>query len=89
MHYVYKPRGVCASKICFDIEDNIVTNVAFTGGCSGNLKMVSKLVNGMTADEIAEKCGGNTCGMNTTSCADQLAQAVLAAKLAVGGEETK
>lgn len=80
MHYTYKTEGVCSSKIDFDINDNIITNVSFTGGCNGNLKAVSKLVDGMTADEIAEKLKGNLCGFRGTSCADQLARAVIQAK---------
>ena len=62
------------------MEDGVVTNVAFVGGCNGNLKAISKLVDGMTADEIVGKLLGNTCGMKGTSCADQLAKALLAAK---------
>lgn len=80
MKYQYKTRGVCAQVISFDINDNIVTNVEFFGGCNGNLKAISKLVDGWTADAIAEKLLGNECGGKGTSCADQLAKAVLAAK---------
>ena len=66
--------------VAFDINDGIVTNVEFMGGCNGNLKAIGKLVDGMKAEDIAEKLIGNTCGMRKTSCADQLAKAVLAAK---------
>lgn len=76
MRYTYKTEGVCSSLIEFDIEDGKVRNVAFTGGCNGNLKAISKLVDGMTPDELAEKLAGNTCGFKKTSCADQLAKAV-------------
>ena len=79
MRYNYKPMGVCPINIAFDIENNIVTNVKFTGGCDGNLKAISKLVDGMTVDEIEKKLKGNLCGMKNTSCADQLAKAVRAA----------
>ena len=79
MHYRYKTQGVCASFIDFDINDKIVTNVSFTGGCNGNLKAISKLVDGMTADEIEKKLKGNLCGFKNTSCADQLARAVVEA----------
>ena len=77
MNYTYKTKGVCSYEINFDINDNIVTNVKFTGGCNGNLKAISKLCDGMQAEEIVQKLKGNTCGFKSTSCADQLAQAVL------------
>ena len=76
MRYTYKTKGVCASQISFDLEGNLVRNVAFEGGCNGNLKAVSILVDGMTVDRIEELLKGNTCGMKGTSCADQLAIAV-------------
>lgn len=76
MRYTYKTKGVCASQIEFDIENNIVKNVKFYGGCNGNLKAVSLLVDGMSVEEIEEKLKGNTCGFKSTSCADQLAAAV-------------
>ncbi len=80
MKYTYKTQNTCSSSISFDINDDVVTNVNFTGGCNGNLKAISKLVEGMTADEIASILAGNTCGFRKTSCADQLAKAVLKAK---------
>lgn len=76
MRYTYITQNVCSRKIEFDINNGIVTNVSFTGGCNGNLKAISKLVNGMKAVEIAQKLAGNTCGFRNTSCADQLAKAV-------------
>lgn len=76
MRCEYKTKGVCASVIKFDLEGNIVSNVSFMGGCNGNLKAVSKLVEGMTVEQIEGYLKGNTCGMRKTSCADQLAQAV-------------
>lgn len=79
MNYTYKTEGVCSTQINFDVDGEKITNVAFTGGCNGNLKAISKLVDGMSADEIAEKLKGNTCGFRDTSCADQLAKAVLEA----------
>lgn len=84
MHYKFRPEGVCAYNLEFDIsEDGKVSNIVFDGGCNGNLKAVSKLCDGMTADEIAGKLKGNTCGFKGTSCADQLAIAVLKAKEAL------
>lgn len=79
MEFTYKTRGVCAQQIKFDLDDNKVTNVEFYGGCNGNLKAISKLVDGMSVDEIESVLKGNTCGFKPTSCADQLAIAVRAA----------
>ena len=76
MRYSYQTHGVCASRIDFDIDGDKITNVQFTGGCNGNLKAVSKLVDGFTVEQIESKLLGNLCGMKNTSCADQLAKAV-------------
>ena len=76
MQYSFKPHGVCARLICFVIEDNIVKNVRFSGGCSGNTQGLSALAEGMTADEIINKLSGIRCGFKGTSCPDQLAKAV-------------
>jgi len=80
MNFSYKTKGTCARQIDLEINDNIVTNVVFYGGCDGNLKAIPRLVDGWTADQIADKCSGVLCGFKNTSCADQLAHAVLAAK---------
>ena len=76
MNYVYQTKNVCAQRIRFDLEGNIVRNIQFTGGCNGNLKAISKLVDGWTVEQIEEKLLGNTCVPRPTSCADQLAKAV-------------
>ena len=76
MEYVYRTNGVCSREIKFDINDGVITNVSFVGGCNGNLKAISKLVEGYRVEEIESKLLGNTCGMRNTSCADQLAKAV-------------
>ncbi|MBQ1437329.1 MAG: TIGR03905 family TSCPD domain-containing protein [Ruminococcus sp.] len=76
MRYSYNTKGVCAMKIQFDLNGNVVRNIKFYGGCDGNLKAISKLCDGMTVDEIERKLRGNTCGRKPTSCADQLARAV-------------
>lgn len=76
MDYVYKTQIVCSTEIRFHLEDNVVSKIAFTGGCNGNLKAISKLVDGWTVEQIEEKLLGNTCGRKPTSCADQLAKAV-------------
>ena len=77
-HHDFKPRGVCSRAIHIDLDDagEVVEGVTFDGGCNGNLKAISKLCDGMTAEEIAAKLKGNTCGFKSTSCADQLAIAV-------------
>lgn len=76
MRYEYKTENVCAQLISFDINDNVIENIEFYGGCNGNLKAISKLLDGSTVEEIEEKLLGNTCGRRPTSCADQLAKAV-------------
>ena len=80
MQYSYKPHGVCARGISFDIEDNIVKNVKFSGGCSGNTQGVSALAEGMDANELIKKLAGIRCGFKNTSCPDQLAKAVAEAR---------
>ena len=76
MKYSYKTKGVCSMQIDFDIDGDVVSNINFTGGCNGNLKAISQLVDGMTVEQIESKLRGNTCGFKPTSCADQLAIAV-------------
>lgn len=76
MEYNYKTQDTCSQNIKFDIEDNVITNIEFTGGCNGNLKAITALVDGWTVEQIEEKCKGITCGRRPTSCADQLACAV-------------
>ena len=76
MHYEYKTRGVCSSKILFDVEDNIVSNVRFIGGCNGNGQGISRLAEGMPVDEVIERLDGIRCGSKSTSCPAQLANAL-------------
>ena len=76
MHYTYTPKMVCSMQIDFDINDDVITNISFIGGCNGNLKAISKILDGWTVEQIESKVRGNTCGRRTTSCADQLAIAV-------------
>ena len=78
MEHTYRTSGTCSTLITFDkADDGTISRVQFTGGCNGNLKAVSKLVDGMTAQEIYDILHGNTCGHRPTSCADQLARAVM------------
>ena len=78
--YEYKTSGTCSQRILFDIVDGKVHNVQFIGGCNGNLKGIAALVEGMDVDTVIERVQGVTCGMKKSSCPDQLAQALLAAK---------
>ena len=80
IHYEYKTKNTCSTLIEMDIENGVVHNVKFTGGCNGNLKSIPLLVEGMKADDIAAKLTGVKCGFKSTSCGDQLAIAVLEAK---------
>lgn len=76
MTYEYRTRGVCSAKITFDINDGVVSNVRFMGGCNGNLKGISQLVDGMKAEDVIKKIKGTKCGFKNTSCPDQLATAL-------------
>ena len=76
--YQYKPRGVCSQAINIDLDGDIIKHVSFIGGCDGNLKAIGRLIEGKSADEIAELLEGNTCGRRPTSCADQLSKALKA-----------
>ncbi|MBR1659986.1 MAG: TIGR03905 family TSCPD domain-containing protein [Oscillospiraceae bacterium] len=76
VHYDYSTEMVCSQIISFDIEGDVIRNIRFLGGCNGNLKAISKLVDGWTVDKIESYLLGNTCGRRPTSCADQLAKAV-------------
>ena len=80
MQYQYKTSGTCSREILFEIEDGKLKNVQYIGGCNGNLKGIGSLVEGMDVDEVIARLEGTTCGMKSTSCPDQLAQALKAAK---------
>ncbi|MDR0409093.1 MAG: TIGR03905 family TSCPD domain-containing protein [Spirochaetaceae bacterium] len=75
--FEYKTSGVCPSKIFFDIEDGKVRSIEFNGGgCSGNLKAIPKLCEGMPAADVIKNLRGIRCGGKPTSCGDQLARAM-------------
>ena len=76
MSYSYKPRGICAREITFDIENGILKNVKFLNGCDGNSKGLSALVENMPADEVVKRLQGISCESRSTSCPDQLARAI-------------
>ena len=75
MTYTYRTQGVCSSKIDFEIEDDILKKVSFTGGCNGNLQAVSRLVEGLPVEDVIKKLEGISCNGRGTSCGDQLARA--------------
>lgn len=76
MKFSYKPKGVCSMRMDIDVEDNKIVSLNVLGGCDGNLKGISKLVQGMDIDEVINKLEGTTCGRKKTSCPDQLANAL-------------
>ena len=76
MKYSYKTKGTCSTNIDFDIENDRIYSVSFTGGCNGNLKAVSKLVEGEKVDDVIKKLSGIKCGFRDTSCADQLSKSL-------------
>lgn len=78
MQYVYNTVGTCSKQILIDIDDNdVINDVKFLGGCSGNLQGISALVKGQKIQDVAGKLKGINCGMKGTSCPDQLSQALL------------
>ncbi|MDE7031207.1 MAG: TIGR03905 family TSCPD domain-containing protein [Lachnospiraceae bacterium] len=72
----YKTSGTCSQMIDFEVEGDVITSVAFTGGCNGNLKGIAALVSGMKVDDAITKLKGIKCGHKNTSCPDQLACAL-------------
>lgn len=80
MQFEHKTKGTCSQRILFDVEDNKIMNVQFIGGCNGNLKGISSLVEGMDIDDVISRLEGTKCGMKNTSCPDQLATALKNAK---------
>lgn len=76
MEYSYVPKGVCSRMIDFEVDNGIVKNVKFTGGCNGNLKGIASLAEGMKVEDVIQKLEGIKCGMKQTSCPDQLSKAL-------------
>lgn len=76
MQYEYKTKGTCSQRILFEIEENKLRNVQYIGGCNGNLKGISSLVEGMDVNDVIARLEGTKCGMKDTSCPDQLARAL-------------
>ncbi len=82
MHY--KPSGVCSTGIDIETEGNIIKEVRFTNGCSGNTQGVARLIQGMEIDEAIRRLSGIKCGPRPTSCPDQLAKALAMIKNEAG-----
>ncbi len=80
MHYEYRTSGVCSVQINIDVTDSTIDNVEFIRGCAGNTSGISRLVKGMSLDEVIDKLQGTTCGQRPTSCPDQLSKALLEIK---------
>ena len=76
MNYQYKTSGTCSRSIDFEIEDGVVKNLRFHGGCDGNLKGISSIVDGMKVEDVISRLEGIRCGFKSTSCPDQLAKAL-------------
>lgn len=76
MKYVYKTKGTCSTNIELDVENGIVKEIAFWGGCNGNLQGISRLVTGMPVSEVITRLEGVRCGTRSTSCPDQLCRAL-------------
>jgi len=76
MQYTFQPGGVCSREIRFSIEEGIVTGLAITGGCAGNLAGISRLVIGMPTERVIACLEGVICGDRKTSCPDQIAKAL-------------
>ena len=76
MQYSFSTKGACARAISFDLENGTLSNVRFVGGCSGNLRAISKLLEGADAQSTADLLRGNKCNLRSSSCTDQLARAL-------------
>lgn len=76
MKYIYKTKGTCSKEIIVELDNDIIKNVEFLGGCNGNLKGISSIVKGMKVDDVIEKLKGITCSGRPTSCPDQLSKAL-------------
>lgn len=75
-HVEYKTKGTCSRAVIVDVEDGVITDCRFVGGCSGNTAGVAALVKGMKAEDAIKRVKGIKCGFKPTSCPDQLALAL-------------
>ena len=72
----FRPKGVCSQKMTIQVENGVVQSLKVLGGCNGNLQGISRLVEGMTVEDVIRRLDGIHCGFKNTSCPDQLAQAL-------------
>ena len=80
----YKTSGTCSRMVIVELEDGVVSDCSFVGGCAGNTAGVSALIRGMKAEDAIKRLKGIRCGFKPTSCADQRAKAI---EKALAGEE--
>ena len=76
MVYTYKTTGVCSRSITIEVEGDTVKSAVFEGGCNGNTKGISALVEGMKVEDVIAKLSDIKCGFKGTSCPAQLAEAL-------------
>lgn len=76
----YRPRGVCSQKMTLEVERGVIRSLQVEGGCNGNLQGLARLVEGMEVEEVIRRLDGIKCGFKSTSCPDQLAQALKKAR---------
>lgn len=76
MEFVYKTQGTCSTHIEIEVEDGVLKEIAFWGGCNGNLQGISRLVRGMKVTDVIARLEGVRCGSRSTSCPDQLCRAL-------------
>ena len=76
MEYRFKPKGVCSQEMIIQLDEDIIKDVKIIGGCAGNTKGVSVLVEGMNINEAIKRLKGIDCRGRGTSCPDQLAKAL-------------
>lgn len=76
MTYTYRPRGVCSQLFTIEVEDGIIQSIKILGGCAGNTQGLCALLKGMPVEEAIRRIEGIRCGMRSTSCPDQVAQAL-------------
>lgn len=76
MQYTYRTKGTCSTIIELEVEDGIIKEIAYWGGCNGNLQAVSRLVKGMPVADVITRLEGIRCGSRSTSCTDQLCKAL-------------
>ena len=80
MRYVYENKGTCSRQTILELDGDVIRSCQIVGGCNGNTKGICKLVEGMRVEDVIRRCQGITCGPKPTSCPDQLAHALMAAR---------